>query len=321
MRSARVEERLYRMRTTFPLIIGRLYITRQCAKLSAASISGGVHVGASNGRPPPSGERGRRERNYQRSQARKERTGAARDKEIDVQSLLKNMRETGSQSADTSTSLKDVLAGIKFHIPPNEVTRRKLGLPPRSSPHRPEKEVARLKERERLPEELHPRPRLVLDSGCSVTLDLTPNYYHLLLLISPRWFGYLVRFHFCQRSMQSWASMQSLRPTNQFQQDMTDVAFPRQFPIDNETAKNEEEGVGFEDHVLLNHLLKGFPSRGPVRHFIEMVVTGLSKNPHYSAREKREHVQWYRDYFAQFSDEELQALPSSTAGPGEDKQQ
>ena len=25
---------------------------------------------------------------------------------------------------------------------------------------------------------------------------------------------------------------------------------------------SEEEGVGFEDHVLLNHLLKGFPSRG-----------------------------------------------------------
>ena len=58
---------------------------------------------------------------------------------------------------------------------------------------------------------------------------------------------------------------------------------------------------------------------GPVRHFMEMVVTGLSKNPHYSAMEKREHVQWYRGYFAQFSDEELQALPSSTAG--EDKQQ
>ena len=99
-----------------------------------------------------------------------------------------------------------------------------------------------------------------------------------------------MRFHFCQREhAELVASMQSLRPTNQFQQDMTDVAFPRQFPIDNETAKkyvyttthnkllcycvvchvllvyyvySEEEGVGFEDHVLLNHLLKGFPSRG-----------------------------------------------------------
>jgi hypothetical protein len=65
-----------------------------------------VHVGSSKGRPPPSGERGRRERNYQKNQARKERTGAAKDKEIDIQSLLKNMRETDSQSTDTSTSLK-----------------------------------------------------------------------------------------------------------------------------------------------------------------------------------------------------------------------
>ena len=40
-------------------------------------------------------------------------------------------------------------------------------------------------------------------------------------------------------------------------------------------------------------------------------MTGLSKNPHYTAQEKREHVQWYRDYFAQFSDEELQAMPST----------
>ena len=52
---------------------------------------------------------------------------------------------------------------------------------------------------------------------------------------------------------------------------------------------------------------------GPVRHFMEMVVTGLSKNPHYTAQEKREHVQWYRDYFAQFTDEELQAIPSTAS--------
>lgn len=52
------------------------------------------------------------------------------------------------------------------------------------------------------------------------------------------------------------------------------------------------------------------PDAGPVRHFMEMVVTGLSKNPHYTAQEKRDYVQWYRDYLAQFSDEELQIPPS-----------
>ena len=54
---------------------------------------------------------------------------------------------------------------------------------------------------------------------------------------------------------------------------------------------------------------------GPVRHFMEMVVTGLSKNPHYTAQEKRDYVEWYRDYFAQFSDEELQ---TQTAAVGKD---
>ena len=52
---------------------------------------------------------------------------------------------------------------------------------------------------------------------------------------------------------------------------------------------------------------------GPVRHFMEMVVAGLSKNPHYSAKEKKEYVEWYRDYFSQFSDEELQALTTTAA--------
>jgi hypothetical protein len=45
---------------------------------------------------------------------------------------------------------------------------------------------------------------------------------------------------------------------------------------------------------------------------MEMVVTGLSKNPHYTAQEKRDNVEWYREYFAQFSDEELQTQPSAS---------
>ena len=47
---------------------------------------------------------------------------------------------------------------------------------------------------------------------------------------------------------------------------------------------------------------------GPVRHFMELVVTGLSKNPNYSAQEKREYVEWYKEYFNQFTPEELQAI-------------
>ncbi len=46
---------------------------------------------------------------------------------------------------------------------------------------------------------------------------------------------------------------------------------------------------------------------GPVRHFMELVLTGLSKNPHYNASEKKEIVTWYKEYFNNFTPEQLQA--------------
>ncbi len=41
---------------------------------------------------------------------------------------------------------------------------------------------------------------------------------------------------------------------------------------------------------------------------MELVVTGLSKNPHYTAEEKREMVAWYKNYFDSFTAEQLQAI-------------
>lgn len=43
---------------------------------------------------------------------------------------------------------------------------------------------------------------------------------------------------------------------------------------------------------------------------MELVVTGLSMNPDYSVSEKKDFISWYKDYFANFTLEELQALPS-----------
>jgi hypothetical protein len=45
---------------------------------------------------------------------------------------------------------------------------------------------------------------------------------------------------------------------------------------------------------------------------MELVVTGLSMNPDYSVSEKQEIVMWYKEYFAQFTPEELQALSAET---------
>jgi hypothetical protein len=145
-------------------------------------------------------------------------------KTVDVQSLLKDMRNEESQSTSSATTLKELLAGIKVHIPTNEVTRRKLGLPRRSNVlSRSEREVARLK-RVRLPENsMYPSagPRLgvfnVPGPQTTVMPPAPPN-------LAEREHAEMV------------AGMQCLMPTNQFELDMTDVTFPRQFPIDNETT-------------------------------------------------------------------------------------
>ena len=60
----------------------------------------------------------------------------------------------------------------------------------------------------------------------------------------------------------------------------------------------EEAQVGFHEHVFLDHLIEDFPSRGPIRHFMELVSTGLSKNPYLTITQKAEHVKWFREYFS-----------------------
>ncbi|XP_017287423.1 28S ribosomal protein S31, mitochondrial [Kryptolebias marmoratus] len=72
------------------------------------------------------------------------------------------------------------------------------------------------------------------------------------------------------------------------------------YPIDNEIGLEEEASVPFHEHVFLEkHLEEGFPAQGPVRHFMELVVAGLSKNPYMTVQEKKEHISWFRDYFHQ----------------------
>ncbi|KAI8115953.1 mitochondrial, 28S ribosomal protein S31 [Lucilia cuprina] len=70
------------------------------------------------------------------------------------------------------------------------------------------------------------------------------------------------------------------------------------FPIDNEQDWLDEKDVDFSEHIFLEqHLEDWCPNRGPVRHFMELVCVGLSKNPYITAKEKKEHILWYRDYF------------------------
>ena len=50
-------------------------------------------------------------------------------------------------------------------------------------------------------------------------------------------------------------------------------------------------------------------------------MTGLSKNAFYTAKEKQECVEWYRNYFSQFTPEELQAMATAKMEPTAEAQQ
>ncbi|XP_055702738.1 28S ribosomal protein S31, mitochondrial [Phlebotomus papatasi] len=87
------------------------------------------------------------------------------------------------------------------------------------------------------------------------------------------------------------------------------------FPIDNEQGLEEEAKVYFADHVFLEpHIEPWCPKTGPVRHFMELVCVGLSKNPYITVREKQEHIEWFRNYFEN-KKELLQEIIVQDVGP------
>lgn len=60
----------------------------------------------------------------------------------------------------------------------------------------------------------------------------------------------------------------------------------------------EEKDVHFSEHIFLDTHLEGWcPTKGPIRHFMELVCVGLSKNAFYTVREKIDHIMWYKEYF------------------------
>lgn len=64
-----------------------------------------------------------------------------------------------------------------------------------------------------------------------------------------------------------------------------------------------EASIPFHEHVFLEkHLEEGFPHHGPVRHFMELVIAGMSRNPYLTVQQKKDHISWFRDYFSQKED-------------------
>uniref|UniRef100_A0A182SMT9 Small ribosomal subunit protein mS31 n=1 Tax=Anopheles maculatus TaxID=74869 RepID=A0A182SMT9_9DIPT len=89
------------------------------------------------------------------------------------------------------------------------------------------------------------------------------------------------------------------------------------FPINNEQGREEEAQVAFTEHVFLEeHLEPWCPSKGPIRHFMELVCVGLSKNHYITAQEKRDHIFWFRDYFEQKKEILKDIIVAESSGGG-----
>jgi len=77
------------------------------------------------------------------------------------------------------------------------------------------------------------------------------------------------------------------------------------FPVDNEQGLDYSCDP-FHKHVFLEHLLEPWcPSSGPVRHFMELVCTGLSKNPFITSGKKRDTIDWFQAYFEREDNKEI----------------
>jgi len=70
-----------------------------------------------------------------------------------------------------------------------------------------------------------------------------------------------------------------------------------QFPINNEQGLDYSEEKFYEHLFLEKHIQAWCPKSGPVRHFMELVCVGLSKNPYVSVQYKKDTLDWFRSYF------------------------
>jgi len=89
-------------------------------------------------------------------------------------------------------------------------------------------------------------------------------------------------------------------PTNGFDEMIlwTEQKKLWRFPIDNEQDLDVEAKVSFTEHIFLEKNIDYWcPTKGPMRHFMELVCIGLAKNPYLTVQEKKDHLEWYHEYF------------------------
>ncbi|CAF0733999.1 unnamed protein product [Adineta ricciae] len=91
----------------------------------------------------------------------------------------------------------------------------------------------------------------------------------------------------------------SIPPRNAFEEmiQWTKDGILWKFPVDNEQDVGAEADVPFYEHVLLERHLHDFPPSPLIRQFMELVCVGLGRNPYWTAKQKLDHINWFRTFF------------------------
>ncbi|XP_068626748.1 small ribosomal subunit protein mS31 [Battus philenor] len=201
----------------------------------------------------------------------------------------------------TSTNLSDLLVGMKVDRSRDrdeDVTRETRG--------QRVKQLVNKSQLERFSTRYSQRREMDIDRKVDKTSMTKPAVVDIfsgkpLGIFKTAEANYGTKLEMWERLNQRELNLATLQPpTNYFQKmiQWTEQGKVWKFPINNEQGLEEEENVHFSEHIFLDTHLEGWcPTCGPIRHFMELVCVGLSKNAFYTVQEKKDHIMWYKEYF------------------------
>lgn len=65
----------------------------------------------------------------------------------------------------------------------------------------------------------------------------------------------------------------------------------------NKDSDEKEANIPFHEHVFLDQYLEDFPNIAAIQEFMTLVLNGLSLNSFLTLNEKKEIIDWYKEYF------------------------
>ena len=78
---------------------------------------------------------------------------------------------------------------------------------------------------------------------------------------------------------------------------MTIINFEIKQFIFNKDHDQSESKIPFYEHVFLEEHLEQFPQIEPIQQFMTLALNGISQNSFLNLQEKKEIIEWYKNYF------------------------